>query len=111
MGRATGYGETAGGLRGAPLGLGGGARSRRIGPPRIAATAQSLDTAGSLQRTPQSVLLLEAEDAAEPPLQRSGQGSRTASRRSACSSRSRRARRARSAKNVTFSTTQRVRWA
>src|SRR5207253_6664876 len=81
MGRATGCGETAGGLRGAPLGLGGGARWRRIRPPRIAATTQSPgDAAGSLQRTPQSVLLLEAEDAAEPPLERSGQRERIVER-------------------------------
>src|SRR5436853_7561268 len=80
MGRATGCAET-GGLRGAPLGLGGGARWRRNCPPRIAATTQSPgDAAGSLQRTPQSVLLLEAEDAAQPPLERSGQRERIVER-------------------------------
>src|SRR5947207_13012583 len=60
---------------------GGGARRRRIRPPRIAATTQSPgDAAGPLQRTPQSVLLLEAEDAAEPPLERSCQGERIVER-------------------------------
>src|SRR2546425_222855 len=81
MGRSTGCAETAGGLRGAPLGLGGGARRRRIRPPRIAGTTQSpRNITGSLQRTPQSVLLLEAEDAAEPPLERSGEGERIVER-------------------------------
>src|SRR3984893_5967501 len=81
MGRATGCAETSGGLRGAPLGRAAALRWRRIRPPRIAATAQSPgDTASSLQRTPQSVLLLEAEDAAEPPLERSGQGERIVER-------------------------------
>src|SRR5437773_3471922 len=60
---------------------GGGARRRRIRPPRIAATTQSPgDAAGPLQRTPQSVLLLEAEDAAEPLLKRSGQRERIVER-------------------------------